>query len=400
MDDTFLDRDNFRRNNFGALRLILALFVLLSHTFAAYYGDDSAQEILLRASHAQMDLGAFAVNAFFAISGYLITLSWLRTPRMKTFLMKRVLRIYPGFIVASIVSLLVIAPLAGAHWSVAFAPKQILYSIVRLMLLSAPKAPGSFAGVPQDVLNMSLWTIRYEFICYLLVPLLVVLLSKSGYVRSGITILYLALLGWHASQGSYLVNTGSLDFPIIGSFDIWPKFLAYFVGGMVLAFNADRIPFRHWIAALSLAAMVATAIYGKYFFIVTAVAGMYLVYYAAYQQNVKLFHIGEKVDLSYGVYLYAWPVQNLLVYHFKPTIGAWTTAAITLFITLMLAALSWYLIEAPFLLKKAKLVRNQASTPGHPAPAPPDGPLAYAPVAVPANGAPNIVISTGDAQKV
>src|SRR5215207_4790646 len=164
MNETFAHRDQLRQNNFGALRLILALFVLVSHTFAAYYGDASDQEFLLRATRGQLDLSAFAVNAFFAISGYLITLSWLRTPRMTTFLMKRVLRIFPGFIVASIVSLLIVAPLAGAHWSVAFAPKQIVLSITRLVLLSAPKAPGSFAGVPQDVLNMSLWTIRYEFI--------------------------------------------------------------------------------------------------------------------------------------------------------------------------------------------------------------------------------------------
>ena len=168
---------------------------------------------------------------------------------------------------------------------------------------------------------------------------------------------------------------------------------------MVLAFNADRIPFRHWIAALCVVAMVGTAIYGKYLFIVTAVAGMYLVYYAAYQQHVRLFHIGEKVDLSYGVYLYAWPVQNLLIYHFAPQIGVWTVVVLTFFITLALAAMSWYLVEAPFLLKKAKLVRKQASTPNYPAPAPPDGPLAYAPPE-PVRHAPKIVISTGDRQNV
>lgn len=399
MKDTFLDRDNLRRNNFGALRLVLALFVLFSHSFAAYHGGHDAGEHFFQLTRGQMDLGAFAVNAFFAISGYLITLSWLRTPRFSTFMMKRVLRIYPGFIVASIFSLIIVAPLAGAQWSTAFAPREIASSIARIVMLSAPKATGSFASAPIDVLNMSLWTIRYEFICYLLVPLVVMLLSKSGHVRSGITIIYLALLGWHATQGTYLAHTDALDLPIIGSFDIWPRFLAYFAGGMVLAFNADRIPFRHWIAALSVAAMFATAIYGQYFFFATATAGMYLVYYAAYQQNVRLFHIGEKVDLSYGVYLYAWPVQNLLVMHGRHVIGPWTVFVLTLFITLFLAALSWYLIEAPFLKKKAKLVRKQASTPGAPAPAPSDGPLAYAEPA-PAVERRELLVSAGETQKV
>src|SRR3954462_664223 len=103
MQDTFYDRDLLRKNNFGAMRLVFALSVIISHTFAAFGGKIEDGEPLMAATGKQMDLGGLAVNGFFAISGYLITLSWMRTPSFKTFLTKRVLRIYPGFLLASVI---------------------------------------------------------------------------------------------------------------------------------------------------------------------------------------------------------------------------------------------------------------------------------------------------------
>src|SRR5204862_6156267 len=111
MTDTFRQRDLLRKNNFGAMRLALAIVVLLIHMFAAFRGTWDAREVLMLPTGGQMDLGALAVNWFFAISGFLITLSWMRTPEMRTFLTKRVLRIYPGFLLASLISLLIVAPL-------------------------------------------------------------------------------------------------------------------------------------------------------------------------------------------------------------------------------------------------------------------------------------------------
>ena len=357
MRDTFFDRDCLKRNHFGALRLLLAAAVLFSHAFAAYVGKHADGEHLYVWTKGQMDLGALAVNAFFAISGCLITISWLRAPDLRTFMAKRVLRIYPGFIIASLVSLLIVAPLSGAQWSVAFTPTEIVKSIARIVLLSGPKAIGSFASEPVPVLNMSLWTIRYEFLCYLLVPLIVALLSVR-HARIGVTILYVLALCWHGAQGEYFAETGKFDIPILGSGDVWPRFLAYFFGGMVMAFNRDIIPFRNWIALLCVIAMLVTAVVGG-FFLATATAGIYLIFYIAYQQRVPSFGIGDKVDLSYGVYLYAWPVQMLLIQNLRDTFGPWTILALTVPAVAIVAAMSWYFIEAPFMSHKAMLLRQR-----------------------------------------
>jgi len=168
---------------------------------------------------------------------------------------------------------------------------------------------------------------------------------------------------------------------------------------MVLALNADRIPFRRWIAALSVIVIAVTTWYGKGLFLATATGGMYLVYYAAYQRTLRLSHIGERLDLSYGVYLYAWPVQNLLVYYFGHSLNVWAVIALVFVITPALAIFSWYFVEGPFLIKKAKLIRKHASSQSAPAPAPPGGLMAYAPPLATSDMA-SMIISVRETQKV
>jgi len=350
--DSFLARDQCCRNNFGAIRLVLASLVILSHSYPAMHGS-FAGEMLWDATRGQMELGALAVNLFFATSGYLITLSWLRTPQLGTFLTKRVLRIYPGFVLASVISLLVVAPLAGAEAGVAFAPLQIVKHVARVVLLSAPKAIGVFEGHHIEVLNLSLWTIRYEFICYLLVPVICVLAGRLG--RSGVLLLYAASLIWHGSQGRYLVEEGGIEFPLLGSTLIWPRFICYFLGGMVLAMYRDVVPHRRWLLGLSVAMLLITARWGNWFFIAFAVAGSYALFFVAYEQLIPVSSIGRRWDLSYGAYLYGWPVEMLFVHYLGDRLGPWAIFALALPVALGLAALSWHFIEEPFLRAKAKL---------------------------------------------
>ena len=100
------------QNNLNFLRLLLAALVLLSHSPELIDGNRD-REILTRIFHT-ISAGELAVNTFFLISGYLIVQSWQRHPKAAVFLRKRIIRIYPGFILASLVSALIVGPL-GAH---------------------------------------------------------------------------------------------------------------------------------------------------------------------------------------------------------------------------------------------------------------------------------------------
>lgn len=349
MTHTFFDRDLGRHNNLGALRLLFAICVILSHTFPAISDEMNEHEVLLDATDGQMDLGALAVNAFFAISGYLVTQSWLRTPRLRPFLTKRVLRIYPGFLTASLLSILIVGPYAGAAYASTLAPKELIKTVARLCVLSPPRAQGAFTGSAIPELNMPLWTIRYEFICYLLIPL--ILFRSLGIGRAIMLALYLLALGYHASQGVYIIRDG-FHIPIIGSPVTWPRFIAYFAGGAAFMLYRDRIPFRGWLFGLCIIILCASAFVTGGFFIATASVGIYAIFYVAFQRALRLDWIGEKWDLSYGTYLYAWPIQMLLIRKLHPSMGPWSIFVIALAVTLPVAALSWVLVERPFLRKK------------------------------------------------
>ena len=357
MTDTFLDRDRRRRNNYGFLRLFWASAVIIGHMFPVVQGTEN-DEFFMRATRGQMDFSGLAVNMFFAISGCLITLSWLRTPQFKTYLMKRVLRIYPGFVVASLVSLLIVAPLAGMRFDLALSARELVKSVARIVLLSPPRAAGAFATEPFDVLNMSLWTIRYEFICYLMVPLVVLLAARVG--RVAVLVLFVVALASHAAQGRLILHGVTTNIPLIGAPDVWRRFGTYFLAGMVVAYYRDVIPYRWWLFALCIAAMVASALLGK-FYLVVATAGVYALFYVAYQQVIPLHQVGNRWDLSYGVYLYGWPIQALLAMHLRGVMGVWALALVALALAMLVACLSWHFVEAPWLREKARLVRSEGA---------------------------------------
>lgn len=161
-----------KKNNLNGVRLILALSVIISHSFPICYGSggESKGEPLMLLTNNQMALGNAAVNLFFVISGMLITASWLRSNSMQEFLWKRILRIYPAFIVALAFSGLVIWTLCpefrasagrGISWSFLFLNDCIFLGDKSL------GAEGVFAHNPWHYnANGSLWTIAIEFEYY------------------------------------------------------------------------------------------------------------------------------------------------------------------------------------------------------------------------------------------
>jgi peptidoglycan/LPS O-acetylase OafA/YrhL len=213
---------------------------------------------------------------------------------------------------------------------------------------------------------MPLWTIRYEFICYMLVPFVVVAAARMG--RAAVLALYLLALGWHASQGRQIMEL-SINYFLIGSPEVWPRFLTYFLGGMVFAQYREKIPYRWWLFVIALCALVITAIVGQ-FHLALSTAGIYVVFHLAYARIPSLHKVGRRHDLSYGTYLYGWPVQALLAMYFSDTLGVWALALLSVVGALLIAALSWRFVEEPFLREKARLLGHRAQ-PLQPQPQPP-----------------------------
>lgn len=164
-------------NNFDTLRLFFAVLVIFSHSFALGRGSDNGEPLFLL-TRGQITLGNLSVWAFFVISGFLIAQSWMRSPNPLKFLKRRVARIYPGFIVAALLSALVLVPIAAnpaTRHPVAIG--SFLLQTLRLQVFDAP--PIFIHNAWPNTLNGSLWSVPFEFWCYIGI----LLLGVAGMLR-------------------------------------------------------------------------------------------------------------------------------------------------------------------------------------------------------------------------
>jgi peptidoglycan/LPS O-acetylase OafA/YrhL len=326
------DRQN---NNFGFLRLLFATLVILSHAPELIDGNRS-REILTRI-FGTLSFAQLAVDSFFLISGYLITSSWIRSDSNSEYITKRVLRIYPGYLVAYIFSLFVIGPLSGGHLhaDLMYFARQLFH----MAMLDEPVLDGVFPGLPFPNLNGSMWTIAFEFRAYLLA----MVFGAFGIFRArklflAITIvLFLCLF---ALPGS--ASHGPIDFTFESI-----RFCAVFCCGGAFYLFRDRIIYSGKIAVVAVATLLPLLLVPRLAHIAWAVLGGYLLFWFAFRTNANvLSRIDNKFDLSYGLYLYAWPIQNLLIWRFH-ILSPWLLFVGAMIAAAVLAYASWTLVESP-----------------------------------------------------
>ncbi len=156
-----------RLNNIDFLRLAFALLVIFSHSFPITLGSNTA-EPFMRLTREQATGGSIAVDAFFILSGFLITASYTRSASTFSFLKKRIARIYPGFLVTTAVMALFFAPLGGGQVDGHGLLGKLAHVVSSIVRLKGITATGVFAANPlPNLLNASLWTVSYEFLCYI-----------------------------------------------------------------------------------------------------------------------------------------------------------------------------------------------------------------------------------------
>jgi peptidoglycan/LPS O-acetylase OafA/YrhL len=336
-----------RSNNFDLLRLALAALVVLNHSYGLLYGP-SAREPLVRLTRGQLGFGDLAVDGFFVISGFLITASWINTADLFRFISKRMARIYPGIAVAILFCLLVAAPLGADHpieYLRGLNPVTYLRSLAQLQI---PEQNGVFSNQAYPgILNLPLWTIRYECLCYLMVAAL----GLAGFLKKPKVILLLFAAAWMAYGWQSLAGgLPMLDwrhYPILGRMQPWPRFLAFYFAGMVFSLYRARIPLRTsylWISAALVMLSLRTGLA-----LTLPVFGAYLLMCAAFSPVIRFPSFGKRGDFSYGTYIYACPAQQLLIHYLQPHLTPASLFFLSLMVTLPLAAASWHLVESPCL---------------------------------------------------
>jgi len=336
-------RTRGRDNAFDVLRLLGAALVLVSHSFAL--AGDAEPRL------GDHSLGVIGVEIFFAISGFLVTASWLSEPRVRAFLVKRALRILPALVVTVVLSAFVLGPLlstlsTGEYLRDARPYTYVIDNVGAVVGAGtvwdvAYTLPGVFAGLPSDAVNGSLWTLPVEVRAYLLVLVLglVGLLAKRLWIVAALGLLALAP---GASESTLL--------------------LVVFLVSALMYVKRDSIPLD---GRLALAALLVwlIAMWAPHAQPLVAIAAPYVVLYAAYRAPAGVRTITRRGDVSYGLYLLAFPVQQLLLELLGAGTSPYLLTLIALPVTYALATLSWRLVERPALRLKSMLAGPRQEAP-------------------------------------
>lgn len=335
-------------NALNFIRLVLASAVIVSHTASlGGFGGEMPHWIGWVAE--------WAVNGFFVLSGFLIAGSRMRLS-LGPFLWNRAVRIFPAYWAALVVVALMVAPastlISGEHYQLRSAMDYLLNNSMLLTnqwgisdtLLTVPH-PGAWNG--------SLWTLYYEFWAYLLAGLLLsgaLIRRHAGWVTAGLLIIVTI---------SQIAAHGAAD--AIGA--SWLSALrlgAFFLAGMVMHFIGRRVRLS-WVAAVSSVVVLVVMTQIGY---ANAVGHLPFAYVLLWVGGRLPTRIGSVNDLSYGTYVYAFPMQQLLALAGGAALGPYVFALVSLAMTLPLAWASWRLIESPAM--RYRMASGRRPTPPSP----------------------------------
>lgn len=338
-------------NAFDVLRMTAAAAVLYSHSFPLL-GLPEPEPL------PGLTWGRLAVAVFFGISGFLVAQSWESDSHGLRFLARRALRIFPGLLVLALLSALVLGPAvtvlplaeyfsAAATWS---------YIGEAGMGLGGTSLPGVFADNPfPGAVNGSLWTLEYEILMYIGLALAGALLPHAwlGAASFGSALLLAIFWLWRRAA-----DLDTLPVPGLWRLGVevvldWLAWLGvFFCVGTCLQWFRSRVPFSAPVAATGLGVLPFVdnplALTGMLWIAVPYAAVVFALAAPRWLQLVRGY------DYSYGIYIYAFPVQQLCA----QVEGRWIEVLLlSAAVTLAAAAISWHLIEKPALTLKKRLKR-------------------------------------------
>jgi peptidoglycan/LPS O-acetylase OafA/YrhL len=347
-----------RFNNLDFLRLMLAIMVILSHSYPLAWGSNE-YEPLRRLTGGQMTAGELAVAGFFILSGFLITKSWLHAKSPGDYLKRRVLRIYPGYLVAVTFCAFVFGPMAASQPSDYWHELSLKRFVIESLNLEGVTTPPILAGNPTHGINGSLWSIRYEFFCYLAVAAL----GLAGALRRRwlVLLVFLVCFTVYAMQiqlGIEIPGSRLTRFYCYPGF--WPRLSTCFFAGALFYLYRDRITYSfRGFAAACLGLAVLAALPGLNCLVLAVpLLGSFVFFYLGFLPIRQLHGFARRGDLSYGMYLYAFPVQQLVMMYLGPGLHPLTLFLLATAFTTIFAALSWCFVEQPFMKLKRSAGRE------------------------------------------
>lgn len=353
-----------RCNALNLFRLGLAAEVMLFHSWpiTGHMPPHAALQLMF----------AVGVDGFFAISGFLISASWLRDPRLRDYLAARALRILPGLYVCLIVTAFVFAPLSvavqggsAAKLLQSSAPYEYVLKNATLISVLQFDVDGTPRNIPSPgAWNASLWSLIWEVLCYIAIAVIgIVGLANRRWMSPAILVLAVTA----AALLPPLTFPGAWTIPQLAA-----RSAIMFASGAIMYQWRDVIPARWSLVALSVVIVVAASVLLPDYRVVASLPLAYAVITAGSLLRKKRLTL--RTDISYGVYIYAFPTQQLLAVFGLSFLNPMLFFVVAFLATLPLAAMSWFWVEKPAMALKSRLKRKWGApaplaTDGTPAPA-------------------------------
>lgn len=329
-------------NNLDLFRLLAAVLVVFQHCYLLFPGGGPAArwDVFTLSGYPAMYCGAVAVKIFFFISGLLVTSSLLQKGRVPEFMLARFFRIWPALAAVLVLMAFVAGPLL-TDWnarSYLTSPGPRAYTLDNLLLTSNNELPGVFTSAvyKSHEVIITLWTLRYEVAAY---AWLLVFFSLGALRRPWICALLLV----------FVYADPLLPHPLLPTSQTGNPHISYlpccFVLGACLACWKKRIVLRwEYCAAVALAWLFFRhSLLGPHLFLLTILLVVLHV-----STLPAVLRLRPRADLSYGIYLWGFPVQQV-IFPWSASLGFGASFSATLLVTALLAWLSWHGVEKPLI---------------------------------------------------
>lgn len=362
-EQTFENLYSPKENSFDLMRFILATFVIYTHSFPLFYGSSSPGDKLARWTNGQLDMGVVAVSGFFVISGFLITQSILNSSNYFTYIIKRVLRIFPAFFVSLLLVALLVGPIVSDLDLYSYYFKDYVNGPLNFIVKNIFLNITGYSWVIHDVfsgnpfpsgINGSMWTLKHEFAAYLLlIPLSFFYFLKYRKLLLLFTFGVLVLAILNIQNNFALVNLVGSKWWVLSDneYSSAIKYLYYFLAGSLIFLYKDRIYFSPRFILLAILVLIIAS---KLFFLKYVL--LFILPYMIISISICFSSSFMKKygDFSYGLYIYAFPVQQLIAHLFIGNLNVKGYFLLSFLITLAISVLSWKYIEKPILSLKHK----------------------------------------------
>lgn len=344
---------NSRKNNFGAIRLIAAIMVIVGHTYALI-GQNPPETMW-------NPVQTFGVAIFFCVGGYLVTLSWLRQPDFKQYIVKRIFRIFPALIICILLTVFVIGPLITSLSVKEYFDNPSTYTyLLNCFLYINYALPGVFVNnIGSTAVNGSLWFLPVLFLIYLLVPLYIGIGSRISakaqkWYYMGVTLFSIVFRGiwvvWF--YDTHYVFYG-MDFSHI--VDVVPYFL---MGGLFAVCRLEK----YLNLSKAVVVMIGAAACSYFPAPFSDCAGCIFIPYVTLSlalEEKAVFIKMNKIDISYGIFLFSFIIQQILIQiflHKNWRLDVWILLILSILISVAMGKIVDVFVDKPIgKLRKAML---------------------------------------------